>query len=344
MLLIRIGIGLRISPKTNVNFIVRKQMKAMLVDAKGDFVSSEVPDPVRKQDEILLEIHAAAVNRADLMQRAGDYPPPPGWPDWCGLEAAGIVLEAPENAAVKAGDSVCALLGGGGYAEKVAVPAGMVIPIPEKLSMIEAATLPEVWSTAYLNLQIEAGGLKADDTVFIQAGASGVGLAAIQYSKLMGAKVITTIDSPEKAEFVRALGADITINYLTEKIEPVLAENSVNVALDCVGGQGMGPCFRHMAFGGRWIMIATLGGPRTEIELDTVFRKRLRIIGSTLRSRTPEEKSGILQALQAKLWDKFTSRQLISNIHAIFPLEEADRAHGVLQRCENTGKVVLQVK
>lgn len=319
-------------------------MKAMRVDGDGQFVLSNVPEPVRKADEVLIEIHAAAVNRADLMQRAGNYPPPPGWPDWCGLEVAGIVLEAPAGAAVKPGDSVCALLGGGGYAEKVSVPVGMVIPIPSELSMIEAATLPEVWSTAYLNLHIEAGGLKRGDTVFIQAGASGVGLAAIQYAKLMGAKVITTIDSKAKAEFVKALGADIVINYLTEKLEPAFTVNPVDVALDCVGGQKMGQCFRHMAFGGRWIMIATLGGDYTEIELDTVFRKRLRIIGSTLRSRTPEEKSSILNELQTQLWEKFNSRELISNIHAVFPLREADQAHGVLQRCENIGKVVLQVR
>ncbi len=331
-------------PLANAIHSGKKTMTAMLVNADREFVCATVPAPVRKDGEVLIEIHAAAVNRADLMQREGNYPPPPGWPEWCGLEVAGIVLEAPPSASVRPGEQVCALLGGGGYAEQVAVPAGMVIPIPAGISMVEAATLPEVWSTAYLNLQLEAGGIRPGDTVFIQAGASGVGLAAIQYSKLMGARVITTIDREDKAEFVRKLGADIVVNYLEQEIEPVIAANPIDIALDCVGGARMGECFRHMRFGGRWIMIATMAGAMTQVDLETVFRKRLRIIGSTLRSRTPEEKEAILQALRRNLWPKFSSRELISNIHAVFPLREAGNAHAVLQRCENIGKVVLQVK
>lgn len=319
-------------------------MYAMILDEKLNFSWCEVPDPVRKPDEVLIKVHAAAVNRADLMQKDGCYASPEGWPQWCGLEAAGEVLEAPADAAVKPGDKVCALLGGGGYSELVTAPAGMVIPIPEGVSMIEAASLPEVWSTVYLNLQMEAGGMNPGDVFYMQAGASGVGLAAIQFAKQMGAEVITTIDSPEKAEFVRELGADYVLDYRTEDVRPVIEAHPPTVALDCIGGELMGECFRNMVFGGRWIMIATMGGAETTVNLETVWRKRIRLIGSTLRSRTSEEKSTILKALHEKLWPLFTSGELITNIHAAFPLEQADEAHGVLRRCENIGKVVLTVK
>lgn len=316
-------------------------MYAMILDEKLNFEWRKVADPVRKADEVLIKVHAAAVNRADLMQKDGCYASPPGWPQWCGLEVSGEVLEAPADAAVKAGDKVCALLGGGGYSELVTAPAGMVIPVPEGLSMIEAASLPEVWSTVYLNLQMEAGGMKPGDVFYMQAGASGVGLAAIQFAKQMGAEVITTIDSPEKAEFVRKLGADYVLDYRTEDVRPVIEAHPPTVALDCIGGKQMGECFRNMVFGGRWIMIATMGGPETVINLETVWRKRIRLIGSTLRSRTPEEKTKILQALQEKLWPLFTARKLITNIHATFPIAEVEQAHGVLRRAENIGKVVL---
>ena len=319
-------------------------MYAMILDEKLNFEWRKVADPVRKADEVLIKVHAAAVNRADLMQKDGCYASPPGWPQWCGLEVSGEVLEAPADAAVKAGDNVCALLGGGGYSEFVTAPAGMVIPVPEGLSMIEAASLPEVWSTVYLNLQMEAGGMKPGDVFYMQAGASGVGLAAIQFAKQMGAEVITTIDSPEKAEFVRKLGADYVLDYRTEDVRPVIEAHPPTVALDCIGGKQMGECFRNMVFGGRWIMIATMGGPETVINLETVWRKRIRLIGSTLRSRTPEEKSMILQALKDKLWPLFTERKLITNIHAVFPIEEAEQAHNVLRRAENIGKVVLTLR
>ncbi len=319
-------------------------MKAMLINDNKQLVWTDVPDPVRKADEVLIEVHAAAINRADLMQVDGCYASPEGWPQWCGLEASGIVLEAPADADVKPGDKVCALLGGGGYSELVTAPVGMVIPIPEGLSMVEAASLPEVWSTVYLNLQLEAGGMKPGDVFYMQAGASGVGLAAIQYAKMLGAEVITTIDAPDKAEFVKKLGADYVLDYREQDVRPVIEAHPPTVALDCIGGKLMGECFKNMVFGGRWIMIATMGGSETMINLETVWRKRIRLIGSTLRSRTSEEKSNILKALQTELWPKFSSRELISNIHATFPIQEANEAQAVLRRCENIGKVVLNFK
>lgn len=316
-------------------------MKAMILDEKLNFLWTDVPDPVRKADEVLIRVKAAAVNRADLMQKDGKYASPPDWPQWCGLEAAGEVVEAPEDSTFKPGDAVCALLGGGGYSELVTVPAGMVIPVPEGLSFVEAATLPEVWCTVYLNLQFEAGGVKAGDVFYIQAAASGVGLAAIQLAKLYGAKVIASVGSAEKAEIVRKFGADLVVNYKEEDILPVLTKNPPDIALDCIAGSKMGACFKQMKFGGRWIMIASMAGGATEIDLETVWRKRLKLIGSTLRSRTSEEKSRIMAALKNEFSPLFSQKKLISNIHAVFPIQEVEAAHAVLRRSENVGKVVL---
>ncbi|MCI5779244.1 MAG: NAD(P)H-quinone oxidoreductase [Lentisphaeria bacterium] len=319
-------------------------MFAMILDEKRNFLWAEVPDPVRKAGEVLIEVHAAAVNRADLMQKDGCYASPEGWPQWCGLEVSGVVLEAPETSALHPGDRVCALVGGGGYSEKIVVPEGMVIPIPDEMSMVQAASIPEVWSTVYLNLKLEAGGMKPGDVFYMQAGASGVGLAAIQFAKTMGAEVITTIDSPEKAAFVRKLGADYVLDYRKEDVRPVIEAHPPTVALDCIGGKLMGECFKNMVFGGRWIMIATMGGAETVINLETVWRKRIRLIGSTLRSRTPEEKSRIMRALHDELLPLFVSGKLISNIHAVCPIREVEAAHGILRRAENIGKVVLTLR
>jgi NADPH2:quinone reductase len=313
----------------------------MILDDDLNFTWREMPDPVRKSDEVLIKVHAAGVNRADLMQKDGCYASPEEWPQWCGLEVSGEVLETPAHSEFKPGDKVCALLGGGGYSELVTAPAGMVRPIPEGLSMIEAASLPEVWSTVYLNLEMEAGGLNPGDVFYMQAGASGVGLAAIQFAGQMGAEVITTVGSPEKVEFVRSLGADYVVNRRTGDVRPVIEAHPPTVALDCIGGEQMGECFRNMVFGGRWIMIATMGGSESRINLETVWRKRLRLIGSTLRSRTPQEKSAILKGLQERIWPLLTAGKVITNIHAVFPIREVEEAHGVLRRAENIGKVVL---
>ncbi|MBR1965337.1 MAG: NAD(P)H-quinone oxidoreductase [Lentisphaeria bacterium] len=316
-------------------------MKAMILDRDLNFLWTDVADPVRKEWEVIIKVHAAAVNRADLMQKDGCYASPPEWPQWCGLEVSGVIEEAGADSVFKVGDRVCALVGGGGYSEKIAVPEGMVVPIPAEMDFIQAASIPEVWSTVYLNLQLEAGGLKEGDVFYMQAGASGVGLAAIQYAKLMGAKVITTIDSPEKAAFVKKLGADFVLDYRTEDVRPVIEANPPAVALDCIGGKLMGECLKNMVFGGRWIMIATMAGSETVINLETVWRKRIRLIGSTLRSRTSEEKSAIMHALHDKLFPLFVTGKLVSNVHAVYPIQEVEAAHGVLRRAENIGKVVL---
>ncbi len=316
-------------------------MHAILIAADKSLVWSEVADPVRKDGEVVIDIRAAALNRADLLQRAGNYPPPPGWPEWMGLEVSGVVAEAGIGSRWKTGDKVCALLGGGGYAERVAVPEGMILPVPAGLGFVEAAAIPEAFATAYLNLCIE-GGLRAGDTVFIQAGASGLGMAAIQLAKRLGAKVVTTVSSAEKAQFVRDLGADVVINRKTEAIADVLAVHPVDVAMDCVAGPQLGPCLKTMARGGRWIVIATLGGPHSDLDMLDFFKRGVKLIGSTLRSRTSELKARILADIEEKLWDAFASGEIKVHVHQVLPITEAEAAHALMQANENRGKIVLQ--
>ena len=318
-------------------------MHAILINDNKSLDWCEVPDPVVKANEILVEVRAAALNRADLLQREGNYPPPPGWPQWMGLEVAGVVLQSPPGGRWRVGDKVCALLGGGGYAEKVAVPADMALPIPAGLSMVEAGAIPEAFATSYLNLCLE-GGLKAGETVFIQAGASGLGMAAIQLAKFLGAKVVTTVGSEDKERFVRDLGADVVINRKKEDVAAVMKQHPVDVAMDCVAGKKLGSCLETMACGGRWIVIATLGGAMSELNMTDFFKRGVKLIGSTLRSRTSEMKAEILAGLEKQLWPAFSSGKIRVLIHKTLPITEAEAAHAILRGQENLGKVVLTVR
>ncbi|MAX23478.1 MAG: quinone oxidoreductase [Phycisphaeraceae bacterium] len=318
-------------------------MHAILIKENRELVWTEVPDPVPTDDQVIIDIHAAALNRADLLQRMGQYPPPPGWPDWMGLEAAGVISHAPTGSRWNIGDKVCTLLGGGGYAEKVAVPQGMVLPIPQGMSFVEAAAIPEAFTTSFLNLCIE-GQMQQGDTVFIQAGASGLGMAAIQLTKAMGNKVVTTVSSDEKAQFVKSLGADVIINRKTQDIATILAEHPADVALDCVAGPDLGRCLATMSRGGRWVVIATLGGKTTEIDMNDFFRRGVRLIGSTLRSRTDTMKSDILAKLESQFWPAFSQGKIKVIIHQTLPITEAAQAHDILQSNANMGKVVLTVQ
>jgi putative PIG3 family NAD(P)H quinone oxidoreductase len=326
-----------------INKTIRSNMHAILIKADKSLVWSEVPDPVRKDNEIIIEVHAAALNRADLMQREGNYPPPPDWPEWMGLEVAGVVIESSEDVRWKVGDKVCALLGGGGYAEKVAVPADMALPVPDGFTMAEAAAIPEAFATSYLNLCLE-GGMKAGDTVFIQAGASGLGMAAVQLAKELGAKVVTTVGSEKKAQFVRELGADVVINRKKENIAEVLVQHPVDVAMDCVAGKNLGPCLATMARSGRWIVIATLGGPVSELNMLDFFKRGVKLIGSTLRSRSSEMKAQILAGIEQQLYPAFFSNKIKILIHKTLLITQAEAAHTILQNQENLGKVVLMIK
>ena len=315
-------------------------MKAVLIDQERNLVWSEVPDPVPKPGYAVVEVRAAGVNRADLLQAAGKYPPPPGWPEWPGLECSGVVAETAPGSRWQIGDRVCALLGGGGYAEKVLVPEGMIMPMPEGADFVAAAALPEVYTTAMLNLVI-LGELEKGETLFVQAGASGLGIAAIQIGKLLGAKVVTTVGSPEKAAAVKELGADVVINRKLEPVDEILMRNPIDVALDCAGGALLGKCLPAMNPGGRWILVSTLGGESTEIPLRVLLKKHLRLVGSTLRSRSDAEKSGILRRLVETLWPQVAAGAIRPVIDRTFPMERAAEAHRVLSEQKNIGKVVL---
>ena len=327
-------------------------MKAILINDDKSLSWSEVNDPVITSEEVLVEIHAAALNRADLMQREGDYPPPPGTPEWMGLEISGVIVEmgdiAKEKSDFKIGDKVCALLGGGGYAEYVSVKYDMLMPIPENCSMVEAAAIPEAFATAYLNLFIE-GKAEKGNTLLMNAGASGLASVIIPMAKAFGLRVITTVLSDEIAESIKHLNADVVVNTSKEDITEVLsreleAGHGVDVAIDCLGGEIMGKCLHFLNHGARWIMIAALAGVKTEIDLKNIYVRNVRIIGSTLRSRKPEVKAQILEQLVENVWDKVADGRVKPTIYKVLPITEAENAHAILQLGENVGKVVLTVK
>ena len=326
-------------------------MKAILVNDDKSLRWDDVPNPIIKSDEVLVKIEAAALNRADLMQRDGDYPPPPGCPEWMGLEISGEIVEVGDSAKQKSnwktGDKVCALLGGGGYAEYVAVKYDMLMPVPKNCTMVEAAAIPEAFATAYLNLFIE-GKIKEGNTLLMHAGASGLASVIIPMAKAFGIRVITSVLSDEFAESIKHLNADVIINTSKEKTADVLKrelENGrgVDVTIDCLGGEHMGECLPYLTHGARWIMIAALAGQKTEIDLKNIYVRNVRIIGSTLRSRTPEVKAQILAELVKNVFPKIEEGLVKPTIYKTFPIEQAEEAHAVLQRGENVGKVVLTV-
>lgn len=323
-------------------------MKAILVNEQKNLIWTEVADPKVGDHEVLVKIYAAALNRADLLQRQGKYPSPAGCPEWMGLEVAGTVEQIGKDVTKwKVGDKVCALLGGGGYAEYVSVREDMLMPIPRGLTMIEAAALPEAYATSYLNLFIE-GHLEAGQTAFIPAGASGLASVAIPMAKALGARVITSVLSDEIAEKIKPLGADIIINSTTQCVEEILkAEEErgtpVNVSMDCLSGETLGKSLPYMARGGYWVVISTLAGIETTVPLRPLLTKGLHLMGSMLRNRTPEFKAFVLSELVKNVWPKIEDGTITPSIYRVLPITEAEAAHAILERGENVGKVVLEV-
>ena len=326
-------------------------MKAILVNDDRSLRWDDVPNPTVGAEDCLVKIEAAALNRADLMQREGDYPPPPGCPEWMGLEIAGTIVEvgaeAARKSAWKVGDKVCALLGGGGYAEYANVKYDMLMPVPENCSMVEAAAIPEAFATAYLNLFIE-GRIEAGNTLLMNAGASGLASVIIPMAKAFGVRVITTVLTDEIAASITHLHADRVVVTTRENIADVLKEeleagHPVDVAIDCLGGEIMGKCIHYLKHGARWIMIAALAGTKTEIDLKNIYVRNVRIVGSTLRSRTPAVKAQILAELVEKVWPKVSTGEVKPTIYKVLPIQEAEAAHDILYRGENVGKVVLTV-
>ena len=326
-------------------------MKAILVNDDRSLRWDNVPDPVLGSDDCLVKIEAAALNRADLMQREGDYPPPPGCPEWMGLEIAGTIVGiadgAKEKSDWKIGDKVCALLGGGGYAEYANVKYDMLMPVPANCTMVEAAAMPEAFATAYLNLFIE-GGAKAGDTLLVTGGNSGLASVTIPMAKAFGLRVITTVRGAEKAAAIESLGADVVVDTLKDSLSAVLRAqleqgHGVDVAIDCLGGAHMGECLHYLNRDARWIMIAALAGTKTEIDLKNIYVRNVRIIGSTLRSRAPEVKAQILADLVKNVWPMVETGEIKPTIYKVLPIEEAEAAQALLYQGRNIGKVVLTV-
>ena len=327
-------------------------MKAILVNKDRSLRWDDVPNPVIGAEDCLVKIEYAALNRADLMQREGDYPPPAGCPEWMGLEISGTIVEIADGAKAKSdwkiGDKVCALLGGGGYAEYVNVKYDMLMPVPENCTMAEAAAIPEAFATAYLNLFME-GKIKEGDTLLMNAGASGLASVVIPMAKAFGVRVITTVLTEKIANSIGHLNADRVVVTSKEDIAEVLKEElengrPVDVAIDCLGGEMMGKCIHYLKHGARWIMIAALAGQKTEIDLKNIYVRNVRIIGSTLRSRTPEMKAQILKELVDNVWPKISSGEVKPTIYKILPIREAEAAHNILYQGQNVGKVVLRVE
>ena len=321
-------------------------MKAISQEG-SDLLWKENPDPVLKEGEVLIHIKASAINRADLLQRSGNYPVPPGASAILGLECSGEIEEVSENVDnFKKGDAVCALLAGGGYAEKVSVPSGQVLKIPEGFSFEQAAALPEVFATAYFNLYMEAS-LSEGEKALIHAGASGVGTAAIQICKVKNNPCFVTAGTKEKISRCIELGAEGGTVRNVENFADAVAKwtdnNGVQVILDPVGANYLEDNLKSLALEGRLVMIGLMGGAQSSINLGLLMMKRLRIIGSTLRAQPIPKKTEIMNNLKENIWPSLESGDIKPIIDTVIPIEEVDKAHKLMESNQTFGKVILKV-
>lgn len=316
----------------------------ILDDDRRTLAWKEVPRPTCGPDQVLVKIAATAVNRADLLQRRGLYPVPKGASQILGLEASGTIAEIGENVeGWEVGDEVCALLEGGGYAQYINVDASMLLPLPEGLSVVEAAAVPEVFYTAWLNLFVE-GALQPGETAFIHAAASGVGTAGLQLCKAFDIPVFGSA-SGAKLDAVRKYGATWTVDRNTQSFKDVVREirgkQGVDVVFDMVGAGVLDDNLSILNTDGRLVIIGLLGGAKDELHLGKLLMKRLRVIGSTLRSRSREDKVILTEQLRENVWPKFKDGALVPVIDRILPIQEAEQAHAALQNNETIGKVLL---
>jgi putative PIG3 family NAD(P)H quinone oxidoreductase len=304
-----------------------------------------MPEP--GADEVLIKVEAAGVNRPDVMQRQGRYPPPPGAPDIPGLEVAGRVAAAGAAAgSFKPGDQVCALVAGGGYAEYCVAPAAQCLPMPRGMDAVHAAAIPETTFTVWTNL-IERGRLVAGESVLIHGGSSGIGTTAIQLARAHGARVFATAGSAEKCAACEALGAELAINYhetdFVAAIKDATHGAGVNLVIDMVGGDYLQRNLESLAMDGRLVQIGQLGGPKAQINMIPVLRRRLTITGSTLRARSVAEKGAIARSVHEHVWPLFESGAMKVVVHATYPLAEAAAAHRMMESSAHIGKLVLVV-
>jgi putative PIG3 family NAD(P)H quinone oxidoreductase len=326
-------------------------MNAIFVDAtqpSRPLRWQPAPDPVVGPDEVIVAIHATALNRADLMQRAGNYPPPPGAPDILGLEMAGEIIKlGGQVQGWRVGDHVCALLPGGGYAEQVAVPQQMLMPIPQGWSFAQAGAMPEVYLTAFVNLYMEAN-VRPGETVLVHGGASGVGTAAIQLLHASNNPVIVTASSSDKCAACTKLGADCAINYqeedFVERVHAFTNGAGVDVIMDMVGAGYLARNLSLLKLKGRLVFISMLSGGQSEIDLGALMRRRLRLIGSVLRSRSVAEKIEIKERFLTRFWPLLEDGTIQPVIDAVYPITQVNEAHQRMAENRNIGKLVLQVR
>ena len=326
-------------------------MKAITVqrDQPGNPMAwTEVPDPDFSPDEVLVDIQATSLNRADLLQRAGNYPVPSGASPYMGLEMAGTVAAVGSNVSDwQKGDRVYALLNGGGYAEKVSVPGSMLLPIPDEWEFAYAGAIPEVFLTAYLNLFMEAG-LQSGDTVLMHGGASGVGTAGIQMAHHAGCRVLVTAGTEEKTARCRELGADLAVNYkekdFVAEIQDFTDGAGVDVIMDMVGAAYLERNLSLLKVYGRIVVIALLGGATTQINLGQVMRPRLRLIGSVLRPRSIAEKVGIIRNFEEQFGAHLRNGRIQPIIDSVYPIEQANEAQARMAANLNIGKIVMRTR
>lgn len=309
---------------------------------------ADAPTPHPGAGEILIEVHCAGVNRPDVLQRAGRYPPPPDASPILGLEVAGTVAALGAGVTEwKVGDRVTALVPGGGYAEFCTAPASHALPVPDGLDMAQAAALPETWFTVWANL-VDLGRLKRGERLLVHGGSSGIGLTAIQLARHLGVECFVTVGSAEKARFCRDFGADHAINYreadFARTVKDLTGGEGVDVVLDMVGAPYLQRNLSLLRRDGRLVLIAFLEGAKGEFDLMPVMLKRLTITGSTMRPRSVAEKAAIRDALRQHIWPEIAAGRLLPHLHAVFPLARAGEAHRLMESSAHIGKIVLQVK
>ena len=322
-------------------------MKAIEISKPGGpevLRPAERPQPEPKPGEILIKVAAAGVNRPDVLQRSGNYPVPPGASDLPGLEVAGEVVSS--GKIFKTGDKVCALVHGGGYAEYCVAPETQALPVPKGLSLVEAASLPETFFTVWANVY-DRGRLAAGESLHVQAGTSGIGVTAIQMAAATGNPVFATAGSDDKVAACLRLGATAAFNYRTQDFEKeilsITGKKGVNVILDMVGGDYVPKELKCLADDGRLVFIAYLRGPKTELNIDAVMRRRLTVTGSTLRPRTIEYKGFLARSLREKVWPLIEAGRIKPEIYKTFPLAQAADAHRLMESSQHIGKLVLTV-
>ncbi len=323
-------------------------MRAVIAPEPGGpevLTVAELPDPVPEPHEVVVDVAATAVNRADTLQRRGFYPPPPGASEVLGLECSGTISAVGDAVTGwQPGDEVCALLAGGGYAERVAVPAGQVMPVPSGMNLVTAGALPEVACTVWSNVFMIAG-LQPGETLLVHGGAGGIGTMAVQLGKALGAKVVATAGSPEKLELCRSLGADVAVSYrdqdFVDEVRTATGGRGADVILDNMGAKYLDRNVSALATEGRLVIIGMQGGAKGELDIGKLLRKRGAVIATSLRTRPTEEKGAICASVVEHVWPLLADGTVRPVVGATFPFEEAARAHQMMEAGNHIGKIVL---